>query len=199
MSRAIASARQRRAGITSSEPIPAATLAPPASNPTQGLTLPQVINLVDIRLMKLEKFMADTQNQPPAPQVEVQPQSEEKDLQRERENELIIETQKELQKEREKITAFNQEVIDEFEHRFKMLATEIANIKDILLKLQSYTMDVNRSLLEEKEFIQNQQDSKSFFTLHNVETATTEEFPLNENENENDTEDKSLNEESENI
>jgi hypothetical protein len=41
-------------------------------------------------------------------------------------------------------------VIDEFNNRFEILATEINEMKDILLKLQSYTMDVNKMLLNER-------------------------------------------------
>ena len=42
------------------------------------------------------------------------------------------------------------ELIDEFNSRFEMFATEIADMKDVILKLQSYTMDVNKMLLEER-------------------------------------------------
>lgn len=42
------------------------------------------------------------------------------------------------------------DIIDEFNSRFEMLATEIADMKDMMLKLQSYTMDVNKMLLEER-------------------------------------------------
>lgn len=42
------------------------------------------------------------------------------------------------------------DIIDEFNSRFEMFATEIADMKDMLLKLQSYTMDVNKMLLEER-------------------------------------------------
>ena len=60
MSRAIASARQRRAGLNSPEPP-----APPAINqptPPAGLTLQQVISLIDTRLTKLEKSTANEQS-----------------------------------------------------------------------------------------------------------------------------------------
>ena len=42
------------------------------------------------------------------------------------------------------------DIIDEFNTRFEMFATEIADMKDMILKLQSYTMDVNKMLLEER-------------------------------------------------
>ena len=143
MSRAIASARQRRAGISAPEP-PAPTPSPQNQSPQNGLTLPQVINLVDIRLMKLEKFMNDTQNAAPAQSNA--PSSE---------------------------SNIPSELLEEFESRFELLATEIANMKDIVLKLQSYTMDVNRILLEEKEIInsEDQTQEKSLFTLHNQDSG----------------------------
>ena len=42
------------------------------------------------------------------------------------------------------------EIIDEFDKRYELLAEEIVNIKNIVLSLQSYTMDVNKMLLEER-------------------------------------------------
>jgi hypothetical protein len=41
-------------------------------------------------------------------------------------------------------------VLDEFNARFEIMAEEIANIKSIVLSLQSYTMNVNKMLLEER-------------------------------------------------
>jgi len=41
-------------------------------------------------------------------------------------------------------------IIEEFQQRFLVLAEEINLLKDTVLKLQSYTMDVNRTLLEER-------------------------------------------------
>lgn len=42
------------------------------------------------------------------------------------------------------------DLLDEFQARFEMMATEMADIKDAMLKLQTYTMDVNKMLLEER-------------------------------------------------
>ena len=39
------------------------------------------------------------------------------------------------------------DVLDEFQSRFEMIATEISDIKDAMMKLQTYTMDVNKMLL----------------------------------------------------
>ena len=41
------------------------------------------------------------------------------------------------------------EVMNEFNSRFELIAEEIANMKDVVIKLQSYTMDVNKALLDE--------------------------------------------------
>ena len=38
--------------------------------------------------------------------------------------------------------------ISEFDHRYQLLATEIINLKQIMLKLQAYTLDVNKTLME---------------------------------------------------
>ena len=43
-----------------------------------------------------------------------------------------------------------QNVLSEYNDRFEMIATEISNIKDALLSLQTYTMDVNKMLLHER-------------------------------------------------
>ena len=40
--------------------------------------------------------------------------------------------------------------IEEMQSRYEILAREIVDLKDIVLKLQSYTMDVNKTLLEER-------------------------------------------------
>jgi hypothetical protein len=41
-------------------------------------------------------------------------------------------------------------MIEEFNSRFEILAGEIDSLKDIVLRLQSYTMSVNKTLLEER-------------------------------------------------
>jgi hypothetical protein len=42
------------------------------------------------------------------------------------------------------------EIMEEMDTRFDILAREIADLKDVVLKLQAYTMDVNKTLLEER-------------------------------------------------
>ena len=141
MSRAIASARQRRAGIQPNEPPtpPVASVGASAgANSAAGLTLPQVIALIDTRLIKLEKFMKDTQE---SPQVE---RSVSFAPQQSMERQMVDSVE-----DPEGATNLEQ-VLGDFNDRFMMLAEEIATLKDTLMKLQSYTMDVNKMLLEER-------------------------------------------------
>jgi len=130
MSRALAGARQRRAGIT--QPEPPTPIAPPMP-PAGGLTLPQVIALVDTRLIKLERFMKETQENG-LPEGSSSPTVR-------------------FDIEESTATAENSnlsQVLQEYEQRFMVLAEEMAQLKDTLMKLQTYTMDVNKMLLEER-------------------------------------------------
>jgi hypothetical protein len=129
MSRAVASAKQRRAGVSAPEP-PVNTISPPAP-PANGLTLPQVIALVDSRLIKLEKFMKDTLESGPA----------QSSLER-----SVSFTQDTVTGEESYIT----DILQEYDNRFILLVEEIAQLKDSLMKLQTYTMDVNKVLLDER-------------------------------------------------
>jgi len=152
MSRAVASAKQRRAGFTPPEP-PA--LSSPAPPPANGLTLPQVIALVDTRLIKLEKFMKDSldgsvlPNPPPLERsVSFAPDSS--------------------SGEDTSIT----DVLQEYDNRFMLLAEEIAQLKDTLMKLQTYTMDVNKMLLEERvNVLSDLGDSKAMFVMEDATLA----------------------------
>jgi hypothetical protein len=42
------------------------------------------------------------------------------------------------------------EYVVEMDHKFSILVEEIATLKDIVLKLQAYTMDVNKMLVDER-------------------------------------------------
>jgi len=139
MSRAIASARQRRAGISNPEPV---QIQQQQGNPNNasgggGLTLPQVISLVDTRLIKLETFMKEVQSENKLPGSSSPSES-----------------------------GLNSSVVEEYNHRFEILADEIANLKDIVLKLQSYTMDVNKTLLENNlPYLNKNTNDKPLFVM----------------------------------
>ena len=147
MSRAIASARQRRAGIATEASIPPPP--PPTQQGQNGLTLPQVISLVDARLVKLEKFMKEHSDMPTENNVQVLSSSSSG-------------------------AEISPELLDEFQTRFDILAQEINQLKDIVLKLQSYTMDVNKQLLEERDLLQ--QDNDAVFTMQHVDILKENEL-----------------------
>ena len=138
MSQANAAARKRRAGgaSISGMPEPVAQQAPPQG---AGLTLPQVIALVDKRLVNLETFMRETKTQAPA-QVQA--------------------------------PAIDDEMLDEINTKFDLLAGEVAELKDMLVKLQSYTMEVNKKLFDERIQL-----------LSDVKDTDTMTFTLNKNDN----------------
>ena len=127
MIQANAAARKSRAGGTSmpgaSDPVVQ------QQTPAGGLTLPQVIALVDRRLVVLETFMKDTKAAPKAP--------------------APVPTQQAPQA-LAPVQQVDEEVLDEINNRFELLAGEVAELKDILIKLQSYTMEVNKRLVDER-------------------------------------------------
>jgi hypothetical protein len=134
MSTALASARRRRAGPETVAPTPGVRQTvpqpsfpgsnqSPQANMAPGLTLPQVIALVDKRLNTLEMFM-QTQSQ-------IHPnQSNEEEM-----NEVMTQLKA---------------VTDEYNARFDIIADELALLKDTVLKLQTFTMEVNRSLMQDR-------------------------------------------------
>ena len=120
MSSSSTRAKQRRANLA-----PEPNSQQPQQQTTTrngGMTLPQVLQIVDSRITNLEKMAKEQMEkdvQPPAP-----PKIE------------IDESWK--------------EILKEYGTRFTMLVSEINDLKDIVMKLQTYTMDVNKTLLEER-------------------------------------------------
>jgi hypothetical protein len=113
--------------------------------PQSGFTLPQAIAVIDNRLVTLEKFMREgerTQQTPGLPSVD--------------------------QSQYVSVNDFSN-IIDEFNNRFTIFADEISEMKDILLKLQSYTMEVNKTLMEERIQVFSDLTNNS----EPVESATT--------------------------
>jgi len=137
MNNANAAAKARRAGIKPTTPVP--TAAAPASQGSSGLTLPQVISVIDRRLVTLEAFMKETKENP-APMMMQQGDEGEGQVEGEESAGIIVPAE---------FNAF----VDEINNRFQMLASEIETMKNALLKLQTFTMDVNKSLLEKTEVL----------------------------------------------
>lgn len=96
-----------------------------SNGPSQtGFTLPQVIAVIDSRLTALEKNMRDGVSVSDGNNIASS------------ENYVSV--------------ADFSNIVDEFNGRFAMFAEEITEMKDIVLKLQSYTMEVNKTLMEER-------------------------------------------------
>ena len=123
MSAANSSAKKRRAP-PSTEPIKAnpSPNTPMNSPANTGLTLPQVISLIDKRLINLEIVTKTITTA----------QTGDSDN-----NETVL----------------PEMFMEELQSRFDIMADEIANLKNIVLKLQTYTMDVNKILLENANIV----------------------------------------------
>jgi len=140
----ITAAKNRRAnGVQNSMPP-----QPPQQNIQQvppqkpaGMTLPQVIQLVDSRLAQLEKTVFELKTNPNTESTK------EVHFQNELPDDLVR-------------THEWKETVDEFDKRYEMLAEEIINLKNIVLNLQSYTMDVNKLLMEERARFFEEMDKK---------------------------------------
>jgi hypothetical protein len=130
MSQANAAARKRRAGGASIQDGVAPVQNSQPQPPKSGLTLPQVISLVDKRLITLETFMRESHNGA-STSVSLSTSASTFASTSVSEN------------------AVNQ-LADEFNSKFEILAQEVADLKDIVLKLQTFTMDVNKTLFEER-------------------------------------------------
>jgi hypothetical protein len=150
MSASLAAARKRRGVALPDPPVVSqsqATVQPPA-----GLTLPQVIALVDKRLITLEAFMKEQKENPVQAQPSVtQPSSNMQLLENE-----VLKTEIE-------------NMATEFNDRYELLATEIQSMKDIVIKLQSYTMEVNKTLMEERVRILSDVDNPTNLTIDEYE------------------------------
>ena len=122
MSGALAAAKKRRA--------PPENLVKPNSSQVQaqaqaqaGLTLPQVIAVIDKRLTTLEVFARESKSAPTMiPQNVQQPNN----------------------------SVFTEEDHEEYENRFNILAEEIADLKTTIMGLQSYVMSVTKTFMADK-------------------------------------------------
>ena len=146
MSASLAAARKRR-GVALPDP-PVVSQNQAQSQQQAGLTLPQVIALVDKRLITLETFMKEQKENP---MQQVQPTNNMQALENE-----VLKTEIE-------------NMAGEFNDRYELLASEIQNIKDIVLKLQSYTMEVNKTLMEERVRILSDVETPTNLTIDEEE------------------------------
>ena len=122
MSQGVAAARKRRAPASLQAPAPPTISTQQQPNTSVGLTLPQVIALVDKRLTIVETFMNESKSTGLSNNV-ISASSENVEM---------------------------SPLLEELTNRCELLAEEVINLKNIVLNLQSYTMEVNKTLLEER-------------------------------------------------
>lgn len=144
MSQGNSAAIRRRAGINTPTLTSQSTQSSQAAvsrDSPNGLTLQQVISMIGSRLTTLETFMNNTND--PSKQVRFTDESESS------EGEVDVDST-------------IRSIFDEFNHRFELLAKEIGDLKDIVIKLQSFTMDVNKTLMQERIQVFSDMDSHTY-------------------------------------
>lgn len=167
MSSALAAARKRRIGIEqpvmSSQSYGQNTQQTSQGNqrPANGLTLPQVIALVDTRLVKLEEFMkqhteSDTLSMDGSKISNdfnsiVDEFNERYSILAEEmvEMKLTLNSRNTTSQEIGPNTNSN-ELVRELNTKYSNLAQELSSLKDMMMKLQTYTMEVNKTLMDER-------------------------------------------------
>ena len=136
------------------------------------MSLQQVITVFDKRLLTLEKAIIENKVPMEASQQNVSINNE---LNMEQTQRLIDTLREDL-----KITLTDQS--KEFDYRTTMLANEITNLKEVVMKLQSYTLEVNKTLYEERE--QFYQESENSIHIEADEKLNEEDLEVIDN-NEN--------------
>lgn len=125
-------AKKRRANMaptpTSPTPDSSQTNRPQAKG---NITLPQVLSMMERRILQLESNIKNG-NTASSSNMAIDDRS-------------MIEKDEGLKS-----------VLDEYEARFEMLATQFNEMKDLVLKLQSYTLEVNKMLLEKSNILEEQ-------------------------------------------
>tara|TARA_B100000513_G_scaffold66886_1_gene26502 strand:- start:2189 stop:2872 length:684 start_codon:yes stop_codon:yes gene_type:complete len=134
MSNSALSAAKRRRGVpvnnnNNEEPSTSNNSIQPVDE-NKPISLQQALQLLSGRIIKLEKNIQETKNNEQTNQV-IQNVEE-----------LNIETIV------EKVT--QSQIFEEFNARYEILASEILTLKHIVMKLQSYTLDINKTLVEER-------------------------------------------------
>lgn len=109
------------------------------NNIQRPMTLQQVITVFDNRLLNLEKSLLNNETTSNEPVATTTTTAVKSDIDREYIEKMHQDFQDSLN-----------EQFSEFDHRYQLLAKEVIDLKHIVLKLQSYTLDVNKALIEER-------------------------------------------------
>lgn len=111
------------------------TMTPESSSSSEAqnnrpISLQQALQLLNSRIVKLERLNLAAKEET----ASIATSSATPELSME----MIIET------------VAKSSIVEEFNHRYEVLASEILNLKHIVMKLQSYTLDINKTLVEER-------------------------------------------------
>lgn len=119
------------------------------NNIQRPMTLQQVITVFDNRLLNLEKSLLNNETTSNEPVATTTTTAVKSDIDREYIEKMHQDFQDSLN-----------EQFSEFDHRYQLLAKEVIDLKHIVLKLQSYTLDVNKALIEERVQILTTDDNE---------------------------------------
>jgi hypothetical protein len=104
------------------------------------MPLQQVISVLDNRILYLENQFVKISGEPQLVNTDnLNNQAVKSEFNKEQIEDMIINTIKNH--------------MAEFDHRYELLANEIVNLKQIVLQLQSYTLDVNKTLLGDRDHL----------------------------------------------
>lgn len=101
------------------------------------VSIQQAIYILNGRILQLERTVAETRIQPT------------ERIQQPERNAHASNAMDET-KLHDIVHAILESHLSEFNHRYEMLASEILNLKHIVMKLQSYTLDINKTLIQER-------------------------------------------------
>ena len=159
MSNSISAAKRRRAGNITSSPMfqsnatqgSTSASTSVASETPKPMSLQQVIGVFDRRLLNLEDYVMKQIKKVPNTDAKSHTNTDAASVNM---DEIAIFVQNMMV-----------EHFTEFNHRYEILAEEIVNLKHIVMKLQSYTLDVNKALIEERVQILSEVDSENTNSL----------------------------------
>ena len=187
MSSALAAARKRRMG--NEQPPPPQSFGQNAQQtpvngqrPANGLTLPQVIAVVDARLVKLEEFMKQHSESETISMDGSKISNDFNSIVEEfNERYSILAEEMDAMKEilnsrnnapqETKTNTISNVLVQELNTKYSNLSQEVSSMKDMLMKLQSYTMEVNKTLMDERIRI--------FSDIENINTTLDMKKTLN--------------------
>jgi hypothetical protein len=157
------------------------------------LTLQQVIKFLDTRIINLEKATKQQpelpfQFLPQQPPIEINTEEILSKCESNVKSTLESSIDEIINRKMEDIKTYMLETsealvlqhMNDFNDRYEILATEILNVKNLLLELQNYTMGVNKMLLEERINIFSEVTTNQFKTTNDEIKLDTDVVLLNE-------------------